>query len=100
MSRLKNVVGWMVRGGEQTRAELASQAAAIQALQQQVADMRESVDGQVVDRMRSEVRGALDDLVQRLGIVVDRLDALEARVTDLDDSVASLARVVAPPADS
>ena len=33
MSRLKSMVGWVVRGGDQTRAELAGQAEAIQDLQ-------------------------------------------------------------------
>lgn len=101
MNRVRNVVGWMVRGGDQTRAELASQSQAIRELQQHVVDMRAVVDSQAADgeRVRAEVRGALGDLADRLGTIVERLDQLEARVADHDASVASLTRVVAAPTD-
>lgn len=90
MHRVKSIVGWMVRGGDQTRAEFASQTAAIGAMQERLADG---------ERLRAEVRGALDDMSERLTAVTARLDHLEARLTDQESTVASLARVVAPPAD-
>lgn len=99
MSRLKNIVGWMVRGGDQTRAELAGQAAAIQQLQRTVADLQSNVDAQGADseRLRAEARGALDDLSARLGVMIERLDRLDGRVADHDTTIASLTRVVSPP---
>jgi uncharacterized coiled-coil protein SlyX len=95
MSRLKSTLGWVVRGGDQTRSELAAQAAAIQELQTKL-----DVQTADADRVRAELRGALDDVSSRLAAIVDRLDRLEAQVADHDAAVASLARVVAPPADA
>jgi uncharacterized coiled-coil protein SlyX len=88
MSRLKSMVGWMVRGGDQTRAELAGQSAAIGEMQQRLADG---------ERLRAEVRGALEDLAERMSSLATRLDHLEARVSDQEAALSSMARVVAPP---
>ena len=101
MNRVRNAVGWVVRGGDQTRAELAGQAEAIRALQGQVAEMRALVDAQHADgeRVRAEVRSTLGDLSERLGSIVDRIDRLETRVADHDAAVDSLTRVVAAPTD-
>lgn len=100
MSRLKNIVGWALRGGDQTRAEFASQAEAIRDLQQQLAESRARVDAQAgdADRLQAEVRGVLADLTSRIGATIDRLDAADARVADHDELLGSLSRVVAPPA--
>ena len=95
MSRLKSTVGWVVRGGDQTRSELAAQAAAIQELNAKVENQAADAD-----RVRSELRGALDDLSTRIAATVERLDRLEALVADHDEAVASLARVVASPDDA
>jgi len=94
MSRLKSMAGWVVRGGDQTRSELAVQTAAIQELQAKV-------EAQAADaeRVRAELRGALVDLSTRIAAIVERLDRLDATVADHDEVVASLARVVAPPSD-
>ncbi len=99
MSRLKNTVGWALRGGDQTRAEFASQAEAIRDLQERLTESRARVDAQSgnADRLQAEVRGVLADLTTRIGAVSDRLDALDARVADLDELMGSLSRVVAPP---
>ena len=78
-----------------TRSELAVQAAAIQDLQTKI-----EVPSADADRVRAELRGALDDLSSRLAVIVARLDAIDATVADHDEAVASLARVVAPPTDS
>jgi len=101
MNRVRNVVGWMVRGGDQTRAELSGQSDAIRELQRQVADMRAIVEAQAADgeRVRAEVRDTLGDLSERLVSIVERLDQLEARVADHHAEVASLTRVVAAPGD-
>ncbi len=95
MSRLKSTVGWVVRGGDQTRSELAVQTAAIQDLQSKVEALASDAE-----RVRAELRGALDDLSARIGAIVERLDRIDATVADHEDAVASLARVAAPPADS
>lgn len=95
MSKLRTTVGWVVRGGDQTRADLADKTAAIQALQQRLADVdRMRADA---ERDRAEARAVADDLAQRLSAAVARLDRLEAIVDDHDAQVASLARQVAPP---
>jgi uncharacterized coiled-coil protein SlyX len=101
MSRLKNIVGWMLRGGDQTRAEFASQADAIRDLQQRMADTHALVAAQAADaeRLQAEVRSVLADLTSRIGAVSDRLDALDARVADHDELLGSLSRIVAPPTD-
>ena len=95
MSRLKSTAGWVVRGGDQTRSELAGQMAAIQELQVKV-------EAQAADaeRVRAELRGALDDLTARLAAVVERLDRLDDAVADHDEALASLARVAAAPEES
>ena len=98
MSRLKSIVGWTLRGGDQTRAEFAGQAEAIRALQEQVAGLHALTGGQSADgeRLEAEVRGVLADLSARIGMMTDRLDALDAQASDHDAALASLARVVAP----
>jgi len=99
MSRLKNIVGWTLRGGDQTRAEFASQADAIRELQQRMADTHAAVQAQAADaeRLQAEVRSVLADLTSRIGAVSDRLDALDARVADHDALLGSLSRIIAPP---
>lgn len=76
MGRLRRQIGWLVRGGDHTRAELASQAAAIRELQTGLAAVREAVDHQRADGegLRAEVRGALDDTAVRLRSLNDRLE--------------------------
>lgn len=95
MSRLKSTAGWVVRGGDQTRSELAGQMAAIQELQAKV-------EAQAADaeRVRAELRGALDDLTARIAAVAERLDRLDDTVADHDEALASVARVVAAPDES
>jgi uncharacterized coiled-coil protein SlyX len=101
MSRLKNIVGWTLRGGDQTRAEFAGQAEAIRELQQWMAGTHAQVDIQSADadRLQAEVRGVLSDLTSRIGAMSERLDALEARLADHDELLGSLSRIVAPPVD-
>ena len=101
MSRVKSMVGWALRGGDQTRAEFASQAEAIRELQQRVADVNDLLHAQVGDgqRLEAEVRGVLADLTARIGSISDRLDALDARTADHDALLSSLSRTVAPPTE-
>lgn len=98
MSTLRATVGWVVRGGDQTRADLAEKTAAIQALQQRLADL-DQIDQlrAEAERDRAEARAIADDLARRLTEAVSRLDRLEALVDDHDTQVTSLARQVAPP---
>jgi len=100
MSRLKSIVGWTLRGGDQTRTEFASQAEAIRALQDQVAELHALAGGQSADgeRLEAEVRGVLADLSARIGTMTERLDALDAQTSDHDALLSSLSRAVAPPA--
>lgn len=95
MSRLKNTVGWALRGGEQTRAEFAGQAEAIRDLQRRVSEF-DAVVGDT-DRLQAEVRGILADLTERIGAMNERIDALESRLGDHDELLSSLARLAAPP---
>jgi len=95
MSRLKSTIGWMVRGGDQTRSDLAVHTAAIQELQAKV-----ETQAADAERVRAELRGALDDLSTRIAAVVERLDRIDLMVADHDEAIASLARVVAAPDDS
>ncbi len=99
MSRLKSIVGWTLRGGDQTRTEFASQAEAIRELQQRLSEIHELVNSQAGhgERLEAEVRSVLGDLTTRLGSITDRLDALDARTADHDALLSSLARTVAPP---
>jgi uncharacterized protein involved in exopolysaccharide biosynthesis len=99
MSRLKSMVGWTLRGGDQTRAEFATQAEAIRELQQRVAEIHELVDGQVNDgqRLQAEVRGVLADLTERIVATSDRLDGLDRQLADHDALLSSISRVIAPP---
>lgn len=101
MNRLKSTLGWTLRGGDQTRAEFASQADAIRELQQRVAEIHELVNAQQADgeRLEAEVRGVLTDLSSRIGSMGERLDALDARSADHDALLSSISRTVAPPVE-
>jgi polyhydroxyalkanoate synthesis regulator phasin len=97
---MRKHLAWLVRGGDQTRAELAGQAAAIQALQRQVADL-----GAVVDRIApaaavpEQLRQVTDDLGERVATATTRFDVIEARLDHLDETIAELVRVIAPAGD-
>lgn len=99
MSGVKSIVGWALRGGDQTRAEFASQAEAIRELQTRVAEVHDLVQSQVGDsaRLDAEVRSVLADLTARIGSMSDRLDALDARTADHDALLTSVSRTIAPP---
>lgn len=98
---MRKHLAWLVRGGDQTRAELAGQAAAIQALQRQVADL-----GAVVERVApaaavpEQLRQVTDDLGERVATATTRLEVIEARLDHLDEAIGELVRVVAPVADT
>lgn len=96
MSRLRSIVGWMVRGGDQTRADLAEKTAAIEQLQQQVETLRGLIDerSRDADRTRAGAAESIDDLADRLSAITVRVDHLDGLVADHDDSIASLGRVV------
>ncbi|MCB0965428.1 MAG: hypothetical protein KDB37_01220 [Ilumatobacter sp.] len=101
---MKRTVAWVVRGGEQTHSELASQSAAIQLLQQQVASLGEVLTR--VDPLASQaaglpeqLRAVADDLAERVSSATVRLDVLESRLDHLDEAIAELVRLVAPDGD-
>lgn len=99
MSRVRNMVGWVVRGGDQTRADLAGKTAAIQELQEQVAELRETLESLrgAVERDRAEASGAVADIAGRSQALAERLDRIDVAVADHDETLSSMARVVALP---
>lgn len=97
MNRITSTAGWVVRGGDQARAEFARQSEAIQELQRQVADLVGRIER--ADRLDAELRSVHGDLVARISAMSDRLDVLEARSADHDALLESLTRTVAPPVD-
>ncbi len=83
---LKSQLGWLVRGGDQTAAALATYAADLRALQDKVARiddelqvLRAGGDFAVmradIDVIREQVRSAVDDLGDRLGALSERLNS-------------------------
>lgn len=99
MSRVRNMVGWVVRGGDQTRADLAGKTAAIQELQEQVAELRESLESLqgAVERDRAEASGAVADVAARSQALAARLDRIDVTIDDHGESLSSMARIVARP---
>jgi hypothetical protein len=82
MTRLRSRLFWMVRGAAGAGDAIDSQGAAIRALEEKVARidtelqaLRASSDlrADEVDSMRTQLRGAVDDLGDRIGKVADRL---------------------------
>ncbi len=101
---MKRMLGWIVRGGDQTRAEFAGQAAAIQDLQRQVADLGATINlidplARAAGDVPEQLRAVTDDLTERLTAATTRLDALEARLDQLDETITELVRVAAPADD-
>ena len=101
---MKRKLAWLVRGGDQTRAEFAAQAAAIQELQRQVADLGAAVTridplAQSAAGVPEQLRTITDDLAERIGNASLRLDVLEARLDQLDETLTELVRVVTPTSD-
>lgn len=97
MNKLKSIAGWVVRGGDQARAEFASQSEAIRDLQRRL-DATEAALAQG-SRVEAELRDMHSDLIGRLSAMRARLDALEVRCADHDAVLDSLLRSVAPPTD-
>ena len=98
---MKKMLGWIVRGGDQTRAEFAGQAAAIQELQRQVADLGAGLAGNdpLGRALPEQLRMVTDDLSERITAAITRLDVLEARIDQFDETLTELVRVVTPTTD-
>jgi ABC-type transporter Mla subunit MlaD len=90
---MRDIVGWVVRGGRHTRAALDDHAGAIQQLQAHVEAVGRSTDA---DAVGEQVRRLADDLGDRLAAIATRIDAIESRLDGLDEAVDEIVRVLAP----
>lgn len=83
---LKSQLGWLVHGGNQTAAALAAYASDLRELQDKVARIDEGLQvlrasGDLgvmradIETLRLQVRGAVDDLGDRLGSLSERLNS-------------------------
>ena len=101
---MKHIIGWIVRGGDHTRAALARQDASIGDLEHKVEHL-----GQVAAEVQllaapaaqlpDQLRDVVDDLGDRIAAINARLEVLEQRLGDVDDAVGRLVDSAAPVAD-
>ncbi|CAB4887997.1 unannotated protein [freshwater metagenome] len=83
---LKSQLGWLMRGGDRTAAALSVLAADLRALQEKVARIDDELLAQraagdirlmreEIEALRDQVRTAVDDLGDRLGLLTERLNS-------------------------
>jgi peptidoglycan hydrolase CwlO-like protein len=92
MSAIKRQLAWLLQGADRTQSAFESYAADLRALQEKVARIDDDVQrlrndahadqARVADTaaevaaLRSHLRDAVDDLADRTGLLVQRVDAL------------------------
>jgi len=91
---MKEVFGWVMRGGRYTRAALDDHAAAIRDLQVKVEEFGSATGPALAEQLRA----VTDDLGDRIAAISTRLDSLDARLTDMEVAVDEVVRVIAPAA--
>ncbi len=83
---LTSQLGWLVRGGDRTAAAMASLGSDLRALQEKVARIDAELQAQrgagdvramqgEIEAVRDQVRTAVDDLGDRLGLLTERLNS-------------------------
>jgi uncharacterized coiled-coil protein SlyX len=83
---MRQQVAWILRGATRTQAAFDEQSEALRALQRQIAELESTVA-----RIGSQAT------IDRLADIDDRVEMLNSKLDQIDDTVTALVRVVAPP---
>ena len=85
---MKQQVAWVLRGATRTQAAFDEQSDAIRALQRQIAELESTV---------ARIDGGSQETIDRLAEISNRVEMLNSKLDQIDDTVTALVRVVAPP---
>ena len=85
---MKQQLAWILRGASRTQAAFDDQSEAIRALQRQIAELESTV---------ARIDGGSQETIDRLAEIDNRVEMLNSKLDQIDDTVTALVRVVAPP---
>ena len=85
---MKQQVAWVLRGANRTQAAFDEQSEAIHALQIQIAELESAV---------ARIDGGSQETIDRLAEIDNRVEMLNSKLDQIDDTVTALVRVIAPP---